>query len=246
MNMSKEYEKYVNIDGAALYTKVIKGKKDNPVIIMDAGYGDYSKTWDQVAEEITEYGTVLLYDRAGLGKSEKSPNSRVSSEMVKELREILQQLHLKPPYIFVGHSFGGINVRLFAFLYLEETAGLILVDSTPENYREKFLPIMSSEFQEAYYKQFTYEGTYEEFMRSLGEIDRHPQTLGNMPLVIVAAGKKDFYSDEAQAQWIKMQKELLQLSNNHRMIIALNSGHYIQRDEPEYVIEAVKWIVSHM
>ncbi|MEN1936182.1 alpha/beta hydrolase [Paenibacillus sp. 102] len=244
--MSKEYEKYVNIDGVALYTKVIKGKKDSPVIIMDAGYGDYSKAWYQVAERIIEYGTVLLYDRAGLGKSEKSPNARISSEMVKELKELLQQLQLKPPYILIGHSFGGINVRLFASFYPEETAGLILIDSTPENYRDDFLPIMSPEFQEAYYKQFIYEGTYEEFMSSLYEAGLHCKSIGNIPLVIVAAGKKAFYSSEAQVKWLQMQKELLQLSNNHRLIIAPNSGHYIQRDEPEYVIEAARWVLSHM
>ncbi|PEY40358.1 alpha/beta hydrolase [Bacillus cereus] len=246
MNRCKESEEYVDIEGVALYTKVMEGKKDSPVIILDAGYGDYSKSWDQIAEKITGYGTVLLYDRAGLGKSEKSPNPRISSEMVKELRALLQQLQLKPPYILVGHSFGGINVRLFASFYPEETAGLILVDSTPENYREDFLPIMSREFQEAYYKQFIYEGTYEEFMSSLYEAGLHCKSTGNIPLVIVAAGKKALYSPEAQVKCLQMQKELLQLSNNNKLIIALNSGHYIQRDEPEYVIEGVKWVLSHM
>ena len=49
--------------------------------------------------------------------------------------------------------------------------GIVLVDSTPENYKEAFLPIMSPEFQEAYYKQFVHESSYEEFMFSLGEAD---------------------------------------------------------------------------
>lgn len=124
---------------------------------MEAGYGDYSKTWDHIAEELTEYGTVLTYDRAGLGKSGKGGKSfkrGISSEMVKDLKCCLAQLQLKPPYIFVGHSFGGINARLFATIYPEDLLGIVLVDSTPENYKEAFLPIMSTEFQEAYYKQF--------------------------------------------------------------------------------------------
>ncbi|KFN01416.1 alpha/beta hydrolase fold family protein [Bacillus clarus] len=211
---------------------------------MEAGYGDYSKAWEHIAEELTEYGTVLVYDRAGLGKSEKSFKRRISSEMVKELRGVVQQLQLKPPYILVGHSFGGINVRLFASSYPEETFGVVLVDSTPENYKLDFLPIMSLEFQEAYYKQFIYESTYEEFTHSLGEATEYCKSMGDILLVVLAAGKKAFYSREAQKKWLQLQEELLRLSTQHKFMIAENSGHYIQKDEPQRVIEAVKWIVS--
>ena len=157
---------------------------------MESGYGDYSKAWNQTAEELTEYGTILTYDRAGLGKSGKSSKKRISSEMVKDLRTCLNLLQLKPPYIFVGHSFGGINARLFTDFYPEDMLGIVLVDSTPENYKEAFLPIMSPEFQEAYYKQFVHESSYEEFMFSLGEADKYCQLTRDIPLVVLVAGKK--------------------------------------------------------
>ncbi len=57
---------------------------------------------------------------------------------------------------------------------------------------------MSPEFQEAYYKQFVYESSYEEFIFSLGEADKHCQSLRNIPLAVLAAGKKAFYLQEAQ------------------------------------------------
>lgn len=158
--MVKCIEEYVQVDDFKMYTKVFQGKKWQPVIIMESGYGDYSKTWDYIAERLTEFGTILTYDRAGLGKSGKSSKQRISSEMVKDLRTCLNLLQLKPPYIFVGHSFGGINARLFTVFYPEDMLGTVLVDSTPENYKEVFLPIMSPEFQEAYYKQFAYESSY--------------------------------------------------------------------------------------
>ncbi|OOR16642.1 alpha/beta fold hydrolase [Bacillus cereus] len=242
--MVKCIKQYVQFDSFKIYTKIFQGEKQQPVIIMEAGYGDYSKAWDRIAEGLTEYGTVLTYDRAGLGKSGKSSKRRISSEMVKELRACLKQLQLKPPYIFVGHSFGGINIRLFTTIYPEDTMGVVLVDSTPENYKEDFLPIMSPEFQEAYYKQFVYEGSYEEFMFSLGEADRHCKSMRDIPLVVLAAGKKAFYSADAQLKWLQLQEELLQLSTNNKFIIAENSGHYIQKDEPHYVIDAVKWILG--
>ncbi|MCU5707236.1 alpha/beta hydrolase [Bacillus wiedmannii] len=242
--MVKCIEEYLQVDDFKMYTKKFQGKKLQPVIIMEAGYGDYSKTWDHIAEELTEYGTVLTYDRAGLGKSGKSPKRRISSEMVKDLRSCLAQLQLKPPYIFVGHSFGGINARLFATSYPKDLLGIVLVDSTPENYKEDFLPIMSPEFQEAYYKQFVYESSYEEFTFSLSEVDRHCKSMNDIPLVVLAAGKKAFYSPDAQMKWLQLQEELLRLSYNHKFVIAEKSGHYIQKDEPHYVIDAVKWIVE--
>ncbi|HDR7671645.1 alpha/beta fold hydrolase [Bacillus wiedmannii] len=242
--MVKCIEEYVQVDDFKMYSKVFQGKQLQPVIIMEAGYGDYSKTWDHIAEELTEYGTVLSYDRAGLGKSGKSSKRRISSEMVKDLRSCLEQLQLKPPYIFVGHSFGGINARLFATFYPEDMLGIVLVDSTPENYKEDFLPIMSNEFQEAYYKQFVYESSYEEFTFSLSEVDRCCKSMNDIPLVVLAAGKKAFYSQAAQLKWLQLQEELLRLSSNNKFVIAEQSGHYIQKDEPHYVIDAVRWIIG--
>ncbi len=122
--------------------------------------------------------------------------------------------------------------------------GIVLVDSTPENYKKDFLLIMSPEFQEAYYKQFVHESSYKEFMFSLGEADKHCQSMRNIPLVVLAAGKKAYYSQEAQMKWLQLQEELLRLSNNHKFIIAEQSGHYIQKDEPHYIIDAVKWIIE--
>ena len=136
--MVKCIEEYVQVDDFKMYSKVFQGKKLQPVIIMEAGYGDYSKTWDHIAEKLTEFGTVLTYDRAGLGKSGNSSKRRISSEMIKDLRSCLEKLQLKPPYIFVGHSFGGINARLFATFYSEDMLGIVLVDSTPENYKKIF------------------------------------------------------------------------------------------------------------
>lgn len=242
--MVKSIEKYVQVDDFRMYSRVFQGKKLQPVIIMDAGYGDYSKAWEHIAEELTEFGTVLTYDRAGLGKSGVSSKRRISSEMIKELRSCLEKLQLKPPYIFIGHSFGGINARLFTTFYPENMIGVVLVDSTPENYKEAFLPIMSPEFQEAYYKQFVHESSYEEFMFSLGEADKHCQSMRNIPLIVLAAGKKAFYLQEAQMKWLQLQEELLRLSSNNKFVIAEQSGHYIQKDEPHYMIDAVKWIIE--
>jgi pimeloyl-ACP methyl ester carboxylesterase len=236
-------EMLVPINNFKLFAKLTGKKNNKPTVVMDAGYGDYSKAWDSVIGELSEITEVLVYDRAGLGKSEKSPNRRTSREMVKELKELLSILDVKPPYLFVGHSFGGVNVSVYAHEYPEEVAGLVLVDSTPVEYRERFLPTMTSDFQEAYRKQFVREGNYEEFMESLGQLKEYKETL-SMPVMVLAAGKKDHYSEASQELWNDMQRELTLISSKGEWVLAKNSAHYIQRDEPLVIIKVVEKLIK--
>lgn len=233
----------VQISDFKLFAKLIGENNGKPTVVMDAGYGDYSKAWDSIISDISRLTEVLIYDRAGLGKSEKSSNSRTSREMINELNELLYRANIKPPFILVGHSFGGVNARLYATEYPEEVGGLILIDSTPEDYREKFLPTMSIEFQEAYNKQFVYEGNYDEFMASLKQVKETRRKL-NVPLIVLSAGKKAHYSEESQELWNEMQKEILEISSNAEFIIAKNSAHYIQNDEPNVVIQAIERLIE--
>ncbi|RXJ04400.1 alpha/beta hydrolase [Anaerobacillus alkaliphilus] len=215
----------------------------NQMVVLESGYGDDSSAWDLIVSEVSEFAEVLVYDRAGLGKSERSTSPRTSREMVKELHILLHTLELKPPYIFVGHSFGGVNVRLYATEYPEDVAGLVLVDTTPEDYRERFLPTMPKEFQDAYNQQFVLEGNYSEFMESLQQVKYSKQTL-SVPLVVLAAGKKTHYSSESQALWNDMQREMLGISSKAEFVLAEKSAHYIQNDEPDLVVQAIKMLVN--
>ncbi|MCM2676878.1 alpha/beta fold hydrolase [Alkalicoccobacillus plakortidis] len=243
IDKDKQKEMFIEVNDFQLYAKLLGEKIDKSTVIMDAGYGDYSKTWKHIAPEISKLTEVLIYDRAGLGKSGISSKKRTSKEMVLELHELLSNMELKPPYILVGHSFGGINMRLFATEYPNEVNGLVLIDSTPENYKDKFLPTMPKEFQEAYQKQFTSESTYSEFMESLKQVKEARRKL-TVQLVVISAGKKDHYSEASQELWNDMQKELLSLSTKSDFIIAEYSTHYVQSDKPEIVINAIKALVD--
>jgi pimeloyl-ACP methyl ester carboxylesterase len=236
-------EMFVKISNCKLYAKLSGENNGKPTVIMDAGYGDFSKAWDSVIGDISMITNVLIYDRAGLGKSETSSNPRTSREMVKELKELLIEAKIKPPYILVGHSFGGVNMRMFATEYQYEVCGLVLVDSTPEDYRERFLPTMAQDFQQAYNKQFVYEGNYDEFMESLKQLKKTRLKL-NIPLIVLSAGKKAHYSKESQELWNEMQREILEISSDGELVIAENCAHYIQNDEPEVVVRAIKKMIE--
>lgn len=236
-------EMFIQINECKLYAKLVGESIGKPTVIMDAGYGDFSKAWNKIIGDISRLSNVLIYDRAGLGKSETSSNPRTSREMVTELKELLIEAKINPPYILVGHSFGGVNMRMFATEYQNEVCGLVLVDSTPEDYSERFLPTMSQDFQQAYNKQFVYEGNYDEFMESLKQLKETRLKL-NIPLIVLSAGKKAHYSKESQELWNEMQREILEISSKGELVIAENSAHYIQNDEPQVVVSAIKKLID--
>lgn len=134
-------------------------------------------------------------------------------------------------------------MRLFNNMYPQEVAGLVLIDSTPEGYSQRFLPTMSKKFKEAYNKQFTLEGDLQEFMESLEQL-HISNRVTDTPTIVVAAGKKAHYSIESQFLWNRMQEEILRFTTNGQFIHAENSAHYIQNDEPNLVINTIEKMIS--
>ncbi len=239
-------EKLINVrNNLNLEYKIYGELSDFPPVIMDAGYGDYSKAWKSIYPEISKLTQVILYDRAGLGKSERSSNPRTSLYMVEELRELLKSKNVLPPYILVGHSYGGVNMRLFNNMYPQEVAGLVLIDSTPEDYQERFLPFMSDEFKEAYNKQFTLEGDFHEFKESLDQL-HFSNRITDTPTIVVSAGKKAHYSNESQALWNRMQEEILRFTTKGEFVVVEKSTHYIQNDEPLLVINTIEKLIKSL
>ena len=112
--------------------------------------GGFSVDWAFVQPELSKFSTVLSYDRAGYGWSKTNENSMTSAEYVNDLRKLLAKLKLNPPYILVGHSFGGLNMQLFAATFPEEIEGLVLVDSVHEHY---YLPEYMSENRKMNFKK---------------------------------------------------------------------------------------------
>jgi pimeloyl-ACP methyl ester carboxylesterase len=100
---------------------------------MEAAVGETGLMWSLVQPAVAQHTRACVYDRGGLGWSEASPRPRTAAVMVEELHTLLATAQVPGPYVLVGHSFGGLLVRLYAARYPQEVAGLVLVDSAHED-----------------------------------------------------------------------------------------------------------------
>ncbi|MED1722794.1 alpha/beta hydrolase [Brevibacillus parabrevis] len=108
-------------------------RQDAPAVIFIAGLGDSCETWGKVQARIAQMASTFSHDRAGIGKSEAAAKvPRTCADLVEELCELAAQTPVKPPYILVGHSFGGLVARLFASRFPKLVAGMVLVDGEPD------------------------------------------------------------------------------------------------------------------
>ena len=101
----------------------------NPTVVIEAGLGDWSTTWGFVQSEIAKTTRVCTYDRAGLGWSDAGPFPRDAAQFARELHILLQNGNIPGPYLMVGHSLGGLGVRVFVHDYASEIAGVVLIES---------------------------------------------------------------------------------------------------------------------
>ena len=120
----------VDVDGHQMH--IFCQGEGSPTVIADAGNGDFSLTWGLVQPVVAQRTRICNYDRAGYGWSEPSPAPRTARQMAAELHTLLGNAKIEAPYILVGHSLGGLSVRMYADLYPQEVVGMVLVDSTHE------------------------------------------------------------------------------------------------------------------
>lgn len=256
----------------------------NPTVILDAGLGDTYISWQRVQPHIAQFTRVCSYDRAGVGYSDSSPRPRITSVFAEELHTLLHNTDVTGPLILVGHSMGGFDVRLYASLYRNEVAGMVLVDSSHPEQQKRFPPALNDmdatwvreqEFLEVTMPfglprllgfcgsdvevraaECNFHSAREGVAESKAVSESAAQTaatgsLGDLPLAVLShdpdTPQPDLPEDLVKPTndaWQQMQEELAHLSTRGTHVIAKNSGHYIQLDRPEVVIEAIQRVVD--
>lgn len=108
--------------------------RGQPTVVFEAGFVNDLRSWAKVQAEVAKSCTTISYDRAGLGLSQESPLPRSGEQIAIELHTLLSELGIKPPYVLVGHSAGGLYIRSFAHRYPEEIGGMVFVDAVLPEY----------------------------------------------------------------------------------------------------------------
>ena len=112
--------------GRRLY--LLEQGSGGPTVLFEAGIGATNLNWRHIQKTVARFTGTASYDRSGLGFSTRCRTARTPGNIAAELHDLLEQAGIKPPYVLVGHSFGGLVMRRYALLYPEEVSGVVLVD----------------------------------------------------------------------------------------------------------------------
>src|SRR5687768_3684140 len=255
-------EKLVDIGGRRLYIKCMG--EGSPSVILEHGMATESGSWAVVQGAVARFTRVCAFDRAGRGTSDPAPVPRTSEDMVADLHALLQNANVPRPYILVGNSLGGFNARLFAHKYPDEVAGLVLVDSMHADQFaqiEKVLPPETpndpEEFK-AFRQSFTRD--YKDPAKNpegYDQLTSHEQgravtSLGDLPMIVLAASEYRMripdpqFGAFMQNMWHDLQRDLASLSTKGKFVAVEGSGHFIQIDKPQAVIDAIREVIEQV
>ena len=229
-----------------------RASEQSPAVILEGGFGAGIASWTTVQAEIAKFAQVVSYDRAGLGQSEPGPKPRSAKQIALELHQALQTAGIKPPYVLVGHSFGGPYIRVFANMYPSEVAGMVLIDPSQEtfdgwmkNRSQRKLKESNAKNEEALLAKAP-QGVRDESAAvsvTYKQVRSAKVPIG-IPVILMTAMLDSGMPIEVRRVWQEKHKEWIEKVPGGKHILAEKSRHPIQLDEPQLVIDAIKQVVE--
>jgi pimeloyl-ACP methyl ester carboxylesterase len=251
----------IDIGGRKL--QILSRGTGSPAVVIEAGMGEpavESGSWRKVIDEISKTNRVIVYDRAGLGKSDPAPKlPRTSLDVANDLNALLIEAGVAGPYLLVGHSYGGMHLRMFASQYPGKVIGMVLVDSAHPDQDEKWLaalPAPGPNEPESIGKarKFlagrTTPGSNPEQIdpkASAAQVRAAPG-LGDKPVVILSHSSS-FRLDPSLPEELslklekvaeQLQADLKGISSNSTLRQSASGGHYLHVEDPELVIQGIR------
>jgi pimeloyl-ACP methyl ester carboxylesterase len=241
-----------------------------PAVILDTGLGGSSADWGFVQPEVARFTRVCSYDRAGMGYSDAGPSPRTSRRIASELAALLERGGIAPPFVLVGASIGGFNIRVFASERPERVSGLVLVDASHEDQTHEVpglaraVPLLSTlgvlrlldmpfgprvESLAPAAQPFARATRF----RAAGQIaaaDEIRHILDSAAEVRASRRKLTVpvvvvTGDRgADAAWRKLQRDQATLSERGCQTVARESGHAVALEQPQLVVRAIRAVVE--
>lgn len=232
------------IDGKQV--EYVLARNGSDVVVFENGLGGLLHWWAKVYPEVSHNSTAFVYNRPGYGKSAEAHTPRDGEHIVDELRTTLRSKDLKPPYILVGHSLGGLYMQLFARRYPEEVKALILVDSThPDQLKGNgALDKWPSAFR--LYMDITLSDSGKAELAALDRTGEQVLSLPSYttgPVLILSALKPMAEKSELATDSNEKRKDLMRLYPGAKQIW-VDSGHTIPLDKPDAVISAIEEVLA--
>ena len=218
-------------------------------VILESGLGDTLDVWKDIQPRIAaRCARTLSYTRAGYLGSDAASGPRDAATIVSELRAELDRRNIRPPYVLVGHSLGGLYMQYFARNFPGEVAGLLLIDSTHWDQHM----VIDTKANQAY-------GAQREVTLFMPWIVRreladsaaagaqvHDSPAG--PLVRTVVLSSTVWprggTAESAAREGRLQEEIAEEFPGARHVRVEGAGHYIQRDRPEVVVDAARQLAG--
>lgn len=213
-----------------------------PPVIFENGLGGRMEWWSKVLPEISRDTTTFAYNRPGYGNSDPVATPRDGLHIVDELRRLLRDKSMQPPYVLVGHSLGGLYMQLYARRYPEDVSALILVDSTHPQQLDGEGALQKQSFLLRGLLGVMITGAAKD------ELDLLPQTgkqvlnlptLSGIPVFVLSASKplaeQSAVADDANAK----RRDIARLYPGAKQVW-VDSGHAIPLEKPEAIIAAIR------
>lgn len=227
-----------------------------PAIVLVSGAGVGLQGWESLYPAIEQLGTVFGWNRFGLQGSDPPADRQTGTVVIGSLRELLGYADLRPPYVLVAHSLGGLFANLYARLYPDEVAGVLFLESAHPEDRE-LLQKNEEQMVHALGKLLTVPEAFlrDNVERELAGVDDTAREIASagafpeIPVRVVTGGltpRGAMLSPAAVAAKRANQQALARLSPLGEQVIAHKSGHFPQLSEPGLVLDVLRELVSQV
>jgi pimeloyl-ACP methyl ester carboxylesterase len=241
-------------------------------VIFESGLTCDRTYWHSLQNKLAENAVTLSYDRAGIGQSDAIEGDKSLENITNDLVALINELKLTPPFVFVGHSFGGFLLKHYSSHYESTELGLVLVDPSDSYFEAKTLQYRTSE-QREYWQSLSSKADPNESLAEkqeykvfyeISEANKHHPYRSEIPTHILVCDNLSSWFDPEKdpiyqyefapkailekdnETWIQCHKKWLDQVPNARFTVVKNSSHSIHLDQEDVVFSAIGELIDQL